>query len=120
MRQLYVHSSSFVGNVEENDLGAGGDKALFVTAGGTLEIHGKPKLSWTKLTQTAPKYDVDTDAVVSMMVRLKSTPKYNLLHIEYAFCEFYHQIFYRNLHHYRIQKPKTPRINCQFVRLSLL
>lgn len=46
---------TFLGNVGENDLGAGGDKALFVTAGGTLEIHGAPKLSWTKLTKTANK-----------------------------------------------------------------
>ena len=46
---------SFLGNVEENDLGPGGDKALFVMSGGVLEIHGKPKMSWTKLTKTANK-----------------------------------------------------------------
>lgn len=56
------------GNVEENNLGPGGDKALFVTSGGTLEIHGKPKVSWTKLAQTAPKYDEVADTVVEQVV----------------------------------------------------
>ncbi|CAC5383977.1 TEME2 [Mytilus coruscus] len=56
---------TFLGNVEENNIGAGGDKALFVTTGGTLEIHGKPKLSWTKLAQTAPKYNLETDVIAS-------------------------------------------------------
>jgi hypothetical protein len=31
-----------------------GDKFVLVANGGTLEIHGKPKLSWTKLTSTVP------------------------------------------------------------------
>ncbi|XP_052081130.1 protein DDB_G0287365-like [Mytilus californianus] len=56
---------TFLGNVEENNLGAGGDKALFVTVGGTLEIHGKPKLSWTKLAQTATKLNTATDVIAS-------------------------------------------------------
>ncbi|CAG2206970.1 TEME2 [Mytilus edulis] len=58
---------TFLGNVEENNLGAGGDKALFVTAGGTLEIHGKPKLSWTKFAQTAPKFNTETDVIASQI-----------------------------------------------------
>lgn len=33
---------------------------MFVTDGGVLEIHGKPKLSWTKLTQTASKLSEDS------------------------------------------------------------
>lgn len=33
---------------------------MFVTDGGVLEIHGKPKLSWTKLTQTAVKLSEDS------------------------------------------------------------
>ncbi|XP_063411187.1 cell migration-inducing and hyaluronan-binding protein-like [Mytilus trossulus] len=63
---------TFLGNVEENNLGAGGDKALFVTAGGTLEIHGKPKLSWTKLAQTAPKFNTETDVTASQQENTKS------------------------------------------------
>ncbi|XP_061181065.1 cell migration-inducing and hyaluronan-binding protein-like [Saccostrea echinata] len=34
-----------------------GDKFIGVEEGGTLELHGKDKRSWTKLTKTAPKYD---------------------------------------------------------------
>ncbi|CAG2235555.1 TEME2 [Mytilus edulis] len=62
---------TFLGNVEENNLGAGGDKALFVTAGGTLEIHGKPKLSWTKFAQTAPKFNTETDVIASQIILRK-------------------------------------------------
>ena len=36
---------------------------MFVTDGGVLEIHGKPKLSWTKLTQTASKLSEDSTYV---------------------------------------------------------
>ncbi|XP_052081131.1 cell migration-inducing and hyaluronan-binding protein-like [Mytilus californianus] len=63
---------TFLGNVEENNLGAGGDKALFVTAGGSLEIHGKPKLSWTKLAQTAPKFNTETDVIASQQENTNS------------------------------------------------
>ncbi|XP_063412729.1 protein DDB_G0287365-like [Mytilus trossulus] len=58
---------TFLGNVEENNLGAGGDKALFVTAGGTLEIHGKPKHSWTKFAQTTPKFNTGTEVIASQI-----------------------------------------------------
>lgn len=59
-----------IGNVKENDLGAGGDKSLFVTAGGTLEIHGAPKLSWTKLTKTAEKMDSTSGVFVQQRVTM--------------------------------------------------
>lgn len=32
-----------------------GDKFIVVADGGTMEIHGKKKLPWTKLTRTVPK-----------------------------------------------------------------
>ena len=35
-----------------------GRKFLGVKAGGTLEIHGKDKLSWTKLTKTVVPHDI--------------------------------------------------------------
>lgn len=45
--QLAYHI--FVGNVDQ-------DKVLLVRQGGTLELHGPKKLSWTKLAETATKF----------------------------------------------------------------
>ncbi|KAK3104802.1 hypothetical protein FSP39_010371, partial [Pinctada imbricata] len=41
----------------ELDIGFCTEKVLCVDQGGTLELHGKPKLSWTKITDTIPKFD---------------------------------------------------------------
>ncbi|KAK7490147.1 hypothetical protein BaRGS_00018669 [Batillaria attramentaria] len=35
-------------------------KAIVVTSGGTLEIHGAEQLSWTKLAKTIPRADLDS------------------------------------------------------------
>ena len=64
---------SFLGNVEENDLGPGGDKALFVMSGGVLEIHGQPKMSWTKLAKTANKMSQNNGLHVQHKVYINSS-----------------------------------------------
>lgn len=47
----------FAGEPDERDIPKLGEKFIGVLAGGTLELHGKDKRSWTKLTKTAPKYN---------------------------------------------------------------
>lgn len=45
-----------LGNRGDYDLSAG-PKVLLVASGGTLELHGRKKLSWTKLTKTVQKIE---------------------------------------------------------------
>ena len=40
-----------------------GPKVLLVASGGTLELHGRKKLSWTKLDKTVRKVD-NSDALL--------------------------------------------------------
>ncbi|XP_034311599.2 inactive cell surface hyaluronidase CEMIP2 [Magallana gigas] len=48
---------TLLGEPGERNIHHLGEKFIGVKAGGTLELHGKDKRSWTKLTKTAPKYD---------------------------------------------------------------
>lgn len=57
-------------------------KAILVDAGGTLEIHGEPRLSWTKITETLTPISQDSEdiyfnhavrTVVSQNYRLQNT-----------------------------------------------
>ncbi|KAK3087782.1 hypothetical protein FSP39_010532 [Pinctada imbricata] len=55
----------FIGNVDitllgehvDIDIAGFGGKFIGVRQGGILELHGEEKLGWTKLTETAPKFD---------------------------------------------------------------
>ena len=50
------------GNRGDYELKAG-PKVLLVASGGTLELHGRKKLSWTKLSKTIEKLE-NTDNIV--------------------------------------------------------
>lgn len=43
-------------------------------SGGVLEIHGKPKMSWTKLTKTANKMSENNGLHVQHKVYIKKLP----------------------------------------------
>ena len=47
---------NYLGNRGDYELKAG-PKVLLVSSGGTLELHGKKKLGWTKLSKTANKLE---------------------------------------------------------------
>ena len=51
-----------LGNRGDYELSAG-PKVLLVADGGTLELHGKKKLSWTKLSKTVKKIE-NTDSIL--------------------------------------------------------
>ena len=44
---------TLTGSPDGNDIMGAGNKVLGVLAGGTLELHGAPQLSWTRLSATA-------------------------------------------------------------------
>jgi hypothetical protein len=46
-----------------------GDKVIVVAEGGTIEIHGQPKLPWTKLTKTVPVLSKKTGIIFDHIVR---------------------------------------------------
>ena len=51
---VYYAYLIIAGNRGDYELGPG-PKVVLVASGGTLELHGKRKLSWTKLDKTAEK-----------------------------------------------------------------
>ena len=51
---VYYAYLIIAGNRGDYELGPG-PKVVLVASGGTLELHGKRKLSWTKLNTTAEK-----------------------------------------------------------------
>lgn len=48
-----------------------GEKFIGVEEGGVLELHGKDKLSWTKLSQHAPRYQEEVTEIYNHRVYLK-------------------------------------------------
>ena len=70
---VYINSSAltdlFAGNRGDSDL-AVNHKVLMVDEGGTLELHGKKKLSWTKLNRTAHKLENTGDLLYDHIVRI--------------------------------------------------
>ena len=47
-----------------------GPKVILVASGGTLELHGQEKLSWTKLNKTVTKVDNSEALLYDHMVRI--------------------------------------------------
>ena len=62
-------SSVLLGNRGDYELAAG-PKVLLVASGGTLELHGRKKLSWTKLSKTIPKIQNSQELLYDHMVSL--------------------------------------------------
>ena len=60
-------SSVVLGNRGDYELAAG-PKVLLVASGGTLELHGRKKLSWTKLSKTIPKIHNSQELLYDHMV----------------------------------------------------
>ena len=66
MRRL-LFTFLFLGNRGDYELAAG-PKVLLVASGGTLELHGRKKLSWTKLSKTIPKIDNSEELLYDHLV----------------------------------------------------
>ena len=49
---------------DRNAVGEKGEKFIFVTDEGSLQIYGKEKLAWTKIDQTADRWQTQTDNIV--------------------------------------------------------
>ena len=60
---IFIYLFSLPGDVNA-------DKGLFTFTGSTFEIHGKDKLSWSKITQTAPKHVFLVNAEVSFFFKV--------------------------------------------------
>lgn len=58
---------------EKLDIPGFGEKFLGVEAGGVLNLYGEEKLSWTKITQHAPKFDPSAAELYNHKVQYKVT-----------------------------------------------
>ena len=65
-----MHFFVIVGT-RDNHAGETNPKAILVMAGGSLDIHGLPKRSWTKLAATVPVDGHSPDIIFNHMVSLE-------------------------------------------------
>ena len=63
---------------DDNDIGDWGQKFIGVGYEGSLEIHGKPKLSWTRLAETLTKSERAYDSFSDLNSDYPISRKYEL------------------------------------------